>query len=338
MGSLLGFISHPMELGLIWIAVTVGSAGIGIILFTVAVRLILSPLQITQLRNAKAMQKIQPMVQELRKRHGSDKQALSEATMALYKEHNVNPAMGCLPLLLQFPILIGLFYALRSLGSSPSGYPKAIDWAKSACNGTTVHNMNQWLHACYAIKGAPDNVTRYFDLFHANFLWLSNGLGGSDPLYILPILAGATQWVQSRMMLTRTTDPQQNMMNSMTNFMPLIVVFFAIRYPSGLALYWVTSTLIGILIQYRITGWGLLSQGGLLTMANPMRMFAPQQPSRPPARTKQRPQKPALAKPENTETSTDGNGHNPNGSTPTSEVRPRKKPNRPRGGKGGRRG
>ena len=77
----------------------------------------------------------------------------------------------------------------------------------------------------------------------------------------LPILAGLTQWVQSRMMLTKSSDPQQQMMNTMMNFMPLIVVFFATRYASGLSLYWVTSTLIGIAIQYRITGLGLLPFG-----------------------------------------------------------------------------
>ena len=99
-----------------------------------------------------------------------------------------------------------------------------------------------------------------FELFHANFLWLSNGLGAHDPLYILPVLAGITQWVQSRMMLTRSVDPQQQMMNNLMNFMPLMIVFFALRYASGLSLYWVTSTLIGIAIQYKITGLGLLPE------------------------------------------------------------------------------
>src|SRR5438270_13705679 len=142
-----------MEIGLVWLAVAVGNAGIGIILFTIFVRLVLSPLQITQLRNAKAMQRIQPLVAELRQKHGKDRQKLSEETMALYKEHNVNPAMGCLPTLLQFPILIGLFYALLHLGSSPTGYPGHIIWSKVTCNGHPVHTMTGWLHGCYAVNG-----------------------------------------------------------------------------------------------------------------------------------------------------------------------------------------
>ena len=92
-------------------------------------------------------------------------------------------------------------------------------------------------------------TTEVYNLFHAKFLWLSNGLGQPDPLYILPVLAGITQWIQSRMMMQKTSDPQQQTMNMMMNFTPLIIVFFASRYPSGLSLYWVTSTIIGIMIS-----------------------------------------------------------------------------------------
>src|SRR5947209_791980 len=110
-----------MELGLVWLTLALGSAGISIILFTIGIRLVLAPLQIVQLRNAKAMQRLQPLMAELRQKHGKDREAMSKATMDLYREHHVNPAMGCLPMLLQFPILIGLFYALRHLGETPAG-------------------------------------------------------------------------------------------------------------------------------------------------------------------------------------------------------------------------
>lgn len=344
------FIILPMEMGLIWLALLVGNAGIAIILFTIGVRLVLAPLQIVQLRNAKAMQRVQPMVAELRKKHGKDREALSRETMALYKEHQVNPAMGCLPTLLQFPILIGLFYALLHLGSSPSGYPSAIDWAKSSCNGHSVHTLAGWLHACYNIPTAPTNVRDVFNLFHAQFLWLSNGLGQPDPLYILPILAGITQWIQSRMMLTKSDDPQQQMMNTMTNFFPLLIVFFATRYPSGLSLYWVTSTLIGILIQYRVTGWGLLPTGGGsggFRLPSLSSLFGDvQQPSRSKTAnskaksTSTKKEQPAKALPVE-EVQVDGEGGN--GAKPAngaaSAPRQRRRANRARGGRsGGRRG
>jgi YidC/Oxa1 family membrane protein insertase len=349
--NIFGFIIHPMELGLVWLATNVGSAGIGIILFTIFVRLVLSPLQIAQLRNAKAMQRLQPLMAELKQKHGKDKQKMTEATMALYKEHNVNPAMGCLPTVLQFPILIGLFYALLHLGQSPKWYQQAHAALTDTCNGHPVHGWAQWLHGCYAISGVS-NTQHVFDLFHSNFLWLSNGLGAHDPLYILPVLAGITQWVQSRMMLTRSVDPQQQMMNNLMNFMPLMIVFFALRYASGLSLYWVTSTLIGIAIQYKITGLGLLPEtlrgwAGILQArgAKPAGGSA-----KPPARPGKQTRNPSRSlngqngDPQRKESVSrpSANGQS-NGSGEVSEapqettavIRPRKKANRARGGRGG---
>ncbi len=358
MQSLFGFITYPMELGLVWLTVAVGHAGIAIILFTIFVRLLLSPLQITQLRNAKAMQRVQPMLAELKQKHGKDRQKMTEATMSLYKEHKVNPAMGCLPTLVQFPILIGLFYALIHLGASPLGYPHP-NWAGSTCDGHSVTGWNSWYQACYAIKNGAGNAKEVFTLFHANFLWLSNGLGRPDPLYILPVLAGVTQWIQSRMMLTRSVDPQQQMMNNLMNFMPLMIVFFATRYASGLSLYWVTSTVIGILIQYRITGLGLLPEtfrggffqrgaGGLGGSRGGGGSRVPRPDSKPKQPGGGMATIPSGARPL---VSSDGdvagqNGIADNGSgegaaprTASASARPRKRPNRARGGtRSGRRG
>lgn len=342
MQNIFGFIISPMEVGLIWLVSTVGSAGIGIILFTILVRLLLSPLQILQLRNAKAMQRLAPHLAEIRKKHGSDRAAASQATMELYKQHNLNPAMGCLPTLLQFPILIGLFYALMHLGETPNGYPGAasIAAAKNVCNGQAVHSFTAWLHSCYQLPYVPSTPQHIFELFHADFLWLSHGLGRPDPLYILPILAGVAQWVQSRMMLTRSVDPQQQMMNTMTNFFPLMIVFFALRYPSGLSLYWVTSTLIGIAIQYRITGLGLLtdtlSSGpvaallgrGTAPAPSPTKKSTAPRRATPPVSSSDAPIPPAEMNGTNGSTPENSNGS----STP---QRPRKRSNRPKGGRGG---
>jgi len=260
-----------MEAGLANLALLVGGAGIAIILFTIVIRLVLAPLQIVQLRSARAMQRLQPHIQELRKKHGKDRQKMTEETMKLYKEHKVNPAMGCLPMLLQFPVLIGLFWALRGLGSSPSLTATAAlikrfpgCWSHAAKAGSSYlvspscwdrikgYRVGHWLHHTYHYS------PHVYALYHAHFLWLSNGLGQPDPLFILPVLAGVTQWIQSRMMMQQSSDPQQQTMNMMMNFTPLIIVFFATRYASGLSLYWVTSTIIGILLSAKITGWGSL--------------------------------------------------------------------------------
>jgi YidC/Oxa1 family membrane protein insertase len=349
--NLFGFISHPMELGLAWLALAVGSAGIGIILFTIAVRLVLSPLQIVQLRNAKAMQRLQPLMAEMRQKYGKDKVKMQEETMKLYREHNVNPALGCLPMVLQFPVLIGLFYGLSHLGSTPSGYPNKIKWASLLCNGHHVRNLHAWIQGCYAVP-SMSQTDKVFNLFHAHFLWLGNGLGLPDPLYILPLVAGITQWIQSRMMLTHSNDPQQQTMNFMMNFMPLMIIFFATRYASGLSLYWVTSTIIGIAIQYRITGLGLLTQqwpfahaapavnarggksgggGSGGSSAKPAPKVLPQTPAPDPTLE---PTDGAV------EGDTNGNGNgNANGNGGTGGTRPRRKASRAKGGRsGGRRG
>lgn len=344
MQSFLGFIITPLELGVVALAVAVGNAGVGIILFTIAVRLVLAPLMITQLRSSRSMQRVQPMVAELRQKHGKDRKALSEATMALYREHGVNPAMGCLPTLLQFPILIGLFYAFFHLGNSvPIKFPHS-------CNGYVTHDADQWFKLCYAIKGTPSTTQHIYNLFHAQFLWLRNGLGQPDPLFILPILAGVTQWIQSRMMLTRSSDPQQQMMNSMMNFMPLLIVFFATRYASGLSLYWVTSTIIAIAIQYPITGWGLLPAPATLLagLRGPRPATRPRSSKPASARTTPRPSKPAAPpldgdSPPSGEAppataSVDGRNGVAKPQKKTTAAVQRRKANRARGGRGGRRG
>jgi YidC/Oxa1 family membrane protein insertase len=343
--NILGIIIVPLEVGIVWLALTVGNAGIGIILFTMVVRLVLSPLQIKQLRNAKAMQRVQPLMNELRQKHGKDRLKMNEEMQKLYREHGINPLAGCAPMLLQMPILFGLFYAFSHLGSSPPHYPHP-DWVNVTCNGLAVHNWPAWFQHCYAIKNMPGNAQHVFNLFHAKFLWLSNGLGEPDPLYILPILAGITQWIQSRMMLTRSTDPQQQMMNTMMNFMPLMIVFFATRYASGLSLYWVTSTVIAILIQLRITGWGLLPVLGNKNPPSGGKNPPPTKPVRPVPSGNGSGGKSAGAKGSGDGkragatpvTQTDENGEEPaatgtNGRVPV--ARQRKKANRARGGRGG---
>lgn len=339
MQDLFGFIIHPMEIGVVWLSLAVNNAGIGIILFTILVRLVLSPLVITQLRNAKAMQQLQPKMAALRQKHGKDRVAQQQALMELYREHNVNPAMGCLPMVVQIPILFGLFYALLHLGNTlPTTFPHS-------CNGFNTQNASQWFQHCYAISNSPGSTSKIYELFHATFLWMSNGLGQPDPTHILPLLAGATQWVQSRMMLTKSSDPQQQTMNTVTNFMPLMVVVFAWRYASGLPLYWVTSTLVGIAIQYRITGLGLLPEqlGGFKSAltGGGLRSRNGRPPAKPKAPSGQAKQLPPAGSPPSAEPV------EPNGSvgtgkdtgTRTAVNRPGKKANRAKGGKsGGRRG
>ena len=199
------------------LAQSFGSAGLAVILFTIVIKTLLVPLTVQSLRSSKAMQELQPKIKELQKKHGKDRQRLSQETMRLYSENHVNPMAGCLPMLLQIPIFFGLYRAIDDLSNSD-----VAPWNQS-------------------------------------FLWLDS-LGSADPYKILPIAAGAFQFVQTKMMRPvnqgKITDPQQAMMNTMMNFMPLMVIVFGWTFASGAVIYWATQSVFSVVQQWFITGWG----------------------------------------------------------------------------------
>ena len=220
---------HPLENGLRFFTNTLGlGAGTGIILFTVLVKLILLPLTIKQIQSQKAMQKLQPELKALQTRLKGDREKLGVETMALYKQHGVNPAAGCFPILLQMPVLFGLYAALNNLGTQNLPENSAF--------------QQPWLWV--------ENLSRP-DILQLAFL-------GFPLPFILPILAAATQWVQQRMMTQPSDDPQQQMQQQMFQFMPLMMLWFGVSFSAGLALYWVTQNVIGIIQQYFSTGLGAL--------------------------------------------------------------------------------
>jgi YidC/Oxa1 family membrane protein insertase len=213
----------------------VGAYGLAIILVTIMIKTLLFPLFQQQLKMTKKTQaeqkRVQPELAELRKKYKKDPQKLNQEMMALYKEHNINPlssVMGCLPTLAQLPVLIGLYQAI-------------ID-----------HNFFQSLH-----------VSAYF-------LGLNLSIPASlnNPVtWILPVLAGLTTFVQSRMMTqpkTDTDDAQaaqmQQVTQSMSFMMPLLITFFAFQQYAlqGMVLYWIVSNLYSIGQQYTVNGWGQL--------------------------------------------------------------------------------
>jgi len=236
------FFHWPMVNGLVLLYDILGNNfGWAIIALTIIVRVVLFPLTMQALHSNKAMQALQPQIRELQKRYAKDKKRLNEETMKLYAAHKVNPVSGCLPMLLQLPVMIGLYGALIKVASWSSADPAAKAGATS--------EMGKYLYSFVPQPHLP---------VYAHFAWLD--LGRPDPLFILPILAGAAQYMQSKMAIspTASADTQQRAMNQMTTFMPLLTVVIAWSLPSGLALYWVVTTLFAIVQQYFATGWGSL--------------------------------------------------------------------------------
>ncbi|KXZ40758.1 protein translocase subunit yidC [Alkalithermobacter thermoalcaliphilus JW-YL-7 = DSM 7308] len=200
----------------------VGNYGLAIIIFTVVVKLALLPLTLSQSKSMKAVQEIQPKINDIKEKYRNDQQMMNQKIMEVYQENKINPMAGCLPLFIQFPILIGLFTVLRS----PEIYVFGSEQAYRSIDTT--------------------------------FLWLSNLsdpdvilLGGIALPWILPILAGVTTYISSAMMTPNQgkKDPTQAMM---TYLFPVLILWWGKSFPAGLTLYWVVSNVFQIAQQYFI--------------------------------------------------------------------------------------
>ena len=179
----------------------VGNFGVSIIVVTILIKIALLPLTLKQDKSMKEMKKIQPELEKLKEKYANDKQMLNIKTMELYKEHKVNPLGGCLPLLLQLPILFALFGVLR--------------------NGIIPKD--------------------------SSFLWLK--LSDKDPFYILPVLNGAVSFLQQKLMGTADSNPQ---MKNMMYIFPIMMIMISYKMPSGLQVYWLTSSILAVVQQYFI--------------------------------------------------------------------------------------
>lgn len=188
--------------------------GLAIIVLTILVRICTAPLMAKQMRSAEKMRALQPRMKDLQERYKDDRQKQSEETMKLYRAEGVNPLGGCLPLLLQFPVLIGLFYALRS---------------------------------SIALRHAPFALW-ITDLSQPATLFVMPGI--DFPIRVLPLIMGASMFVQQKMTPTTGMDPTQAKM--MQVMMPMMMLFISYTFPSGLVLYWTVSNLLGIGHQYWI--------------------------------------------------------------------------------------
>ena len=225
---------------LLFLYKTTGNLGAAIIVLTLIIRAVLIPITLPSLKATSKMAKLQPELSKLKKKHDGDKKALQKAQLELYKKYNVNPLSGCIPQLVQLALLIFLYQALIGF------------LGQDSVNGTAVN---------------------------PSFLWLD--LTAPDPKYVLPALAGITQLVLSLMISpggeVRDVVPNKSkskkikaenkqeegvagmaasMQQQMIFIMPVMTVFIALSFPSGLAVYWIMTTIFSIGQQYVLSGWG----------------------------------------------------------------------------------
>ncbi|MBN1426780.1 MAG: membrane protein insertase YidC [Anaerolineae bacterium] len=231
-------ILKPMVNALLWLYGLMGNSYVLAILgLTVIINLIVFPLRWQQQKSTAGMQELQPKLKKLQEKYKSAPEELQRKTMELYREAGINPLGGCLPMLIQFPILIGLYQAItRSLAASPL---KLIELSQYI-----YHPVPDWL------RWLP-NATSLIPL-NSRFFWLN--LASPDPYYILPLLVVLTTWIQNKLMTPPSTDPQQATMGrTMQWTMPLFIGYISLTFPSGLSIYWIVANIIGV-VQYAAMG------------------------------------------------------------------------------------
>ena len=215
--------------------------GLAIITLTLAIRLALIPLTRRQLKSTQAMQALQPELKKLQAQYKNDPQRLMAEQQALYKQHGVSPASGCLPLLIQMPFLYALFYSfLTALNQHDT-------------NAQRVAHINKDIYPF--LPHIPVQA-----IIHTQFLWTD--LAKPDQWHILPIMAGVLTLVQLRMAMPvkkplpagAPRDATTQATQTTQYIMPLITTFFAWQYAAGLALYWTVGTAFAGAQQYFING------------------------------------------------------------------------------------
>jgi len=204
------------------VSLKIPSYGVAIILFTIAIKLVLFPLTLKQMRSMRAMQILQPKIKALQERYKGQPEKAQQAIMNLYKEAGANPFSGCLPLIVQMPVLFALFSALQAF-----------------FNPTYLQKSN--LHL-------PPGV----DLSHAGFLWIPN-LGKPDPYIILPILTVIVTFLQQYITSITTSGKVDPTQRTMLIVMPIFIGWMAYTFPAGLALYWVVFTLVSTIEMFVIS-------------------------------------------------------------------------------------
>lgn len=240
----------PFTNALLLIYALVGNFGLAIILFTILVRLLTHPFMAAQIKSSAAMQQLTQSdeYKKMQEKYKKDQEKLGQETMRLYKEHGISPFASCLPTLIQLPIMIGFYQSIVGvIGATPMQLL------------SVARNIYPWLA----------NITPQASLsallpIQSHFLWMDLGHPEYIPLFLIPgvaiptlaVIVGLTTFLQTKLTVPASTNPNDQsaqMTKSMTLMMPLMLFMFTVNYASGLAIYFITSNLIGIL-QYAALG------------------------------------------------------------------------------------
>jgi YidC/Oxa1 family membrane protein insertase len=215
---------------------------LSIVLLTIAMRLVLFPIFVKQIKNQRAMQTLQPKMKELQAKHKNDKEKLNQEMMALWKEHGANPLSGCLPLLLQIPIFISLFHTLRAIKPKNGSCNADLKSCFIGKPGFSAAHIYSAAHA--KIFGVPISAS-----FTSSTAYL-HALGGSHTstrilCLLLTVLMGATTFITQRQLMSQNNATGNAQMAQQQKILlyvfPLVFLFYGFRFPIGVLLYWLTT-------------------------------------------------------------------------------------------------
>ncbi len=228
------YIVHPLFnlLTFIYAVIPGHDFGVAIIIFTVLVRAAMWPLLAKQLHSQRAMQQLAPEIARVRKEADGDKQKESQLLMELYKEKEINPFASLVPLLIQIPIFLALFAVLKDIIKTGEIARLSYSFVRSQ---STIKDL-------IAAGGA----------FHPTLLGLINL---AKPSAILAVLAGAAQYVQTKQLLPKKTEPgdtQAQTMAGMTVLFPFLTAGIGLTLPAALSLYWVSASVVAIIQQWML--------------------------------------------------------------------------------------
>ena len=237
-----------------------GALSIAVVALTVIIRMALWPLTSKQLKSSQKMAELRPHLDKIKKDHGHDKVRHQQEVTKLYKDHGVNPAAGCLPLLFQLPVFIALYQTLLDI----------VEFEKA----DFLASINDKLYfPSFHLKEIPNTSFFGFKLEQQPSDWQQVGI----VILLVPIITGGLQFIQSKMMspqkpknaLVKKEDEKKKesledsmaqMQSQMIFIMPAMIAFFSYGFPLGLSLYWNTFTVIGIIQQYKVAGAGSLNK------------------------------------------------------------------------------
>lgn len=245
--------------------------GVAIILLTVSVKIVTLPLTIKSTKSMQAMQKMQPEIKRIQAKYKGDRQKVQEETMTLYKEHGVNPAGGCLPLLLQMPVFFALFQVFQRCGVALRG---------KTCppNQIGVATLPKASALRAAITGGQAGFLGMQLGLSPMAAYRADGVVSAFPYFLLIVFMAATSWYQQKQMTASQTGPPNPQTQMLSRVMVLVFPVLAVGWPIALTLYWTVNNLWTIGQQYFLIGDGKAG-GWLARLPAPLGPRAPVAPT-----------------------------------------------------------